>query len=420
MFTSQVRSIRAPGFVEFIALIASLMSIQALAVDAMLPAFPAIIEALHVRDANRVQWVLSAYMIGLGFGQLLWGTLSDRFGRRAILLVGIAAYFAAALACALAATLPALMFWRFLHGIAAASVTVCRSVIRDLYQGRQMARVLSLTFVVFLLMPMLAPSLGAAILLAAGWRTIFSVCAMLAAAVFFWALVRLPETLHAEYRSALSASQIKSAARLVLTNRSSLCYSLAVTAIFGSLLTYVATVQQIFSVTFARASLMPRIFALCAGMMGLAAFLNSRIVERLGMRMISHSALLALIFISGVHVLVVLAGLENLWTFAILQAATMACTGLASSNFGAMAMEPLGSVAGIAASLQGFISILGAAVIGAALGRLFHGTTLPLAGGTFVCALCALALVLLAEKGKLFQPHHPEKCKQGEAHAVPH
>jgi len=290
--------------------------------------------------------------------------------------------------------------------MAAASVTVSRSVIRDLYSGRAMARVLSLTFIVFLIVPTLAPSLGQLILLVAPWRYIFIACGVFASVVLLWATFRLPETLHPEHRMTLTRPHIAAAVRLVMGDRTSLCYTLALTVMFGALMAYVGTVQQIFSDAFHRPGLMPRMFALCAVTMGCAAFVNSRLVERLGMRLISHTALCCLIGIAGLHVIVAAAGAELLWTFVAFQAATMACFSLSVSNFGAMAMEPIGAVAGIGASLQGFVSTFAGALLGAGIGRLFNGTTVPLAAGTLCCGLLSLVFVLFAEKGRLFMQHH--------------
>jgi len=308
--------------------------------------------------------------------------------------------------CALAGNFIALLSWRLTHGLAAASVVVARSVIRDLYSGRAMARVMSLTFVVFLIVPILAPSLGQLILLLAPWRDIFLVFGAYAAAIALWAYLRLPETLHPEFRLTLTLPHVLGALRLVLGERASLCYTLAITIMFGSLLSYVGMVQQIFADVFHRASWMPAVFALCAISMGAAAYMNSRIVERIGMRAVSHTALLLFIGITAVHALIAALGLERLWSFVLLQSATMACFSLTASNFGAMAMEPVGAVAGIGASLQGFITTLGGALLGAAIGRQFNGSTLPLAGGALCCGLLALLLVLLAERGRLFRPHH--------------
>jgi MFS transporter, DHA1 family, multidrug resistance protein len=394
------------GFREFVVMVAALMATQALAVDTMLPALPTIAAALQLLNQNRSQWIVTAYLVGVGCGQLFWGQFSDRYGRRPVLLIGLAVYAVAAVLTGLSTSFTTLLAWRFAHGLAAASMVVSRSVIRDLYSGRHMARVMSLTFIVFLMVPVLAPSLGQLILWLAPWRSIFLIFGAFAAAVFVWVLLRLPETLHPEYRLTLTRDHIAHAAALVLGNRTSLCYTLAVTVLFGSILAYVGMVPQIFEYVFHRASLMPTMFALCAACMGVTAFLNSRIVERVGMRIISHLGLLLFITITGVHVLIAGLGLERLWTFVVLQSATMACIGLTASNFGAMAMEPVGSVAGIGASLQGFVSTFGGAVVGALIGRQFNGATLPLAGGAFACGLSSLLFVLLAEQGRLFRPHH--------------
>src|ERR1700684_2943572 len=188
------------GFTEFVVLAAAMMATQAIAIDGMLAAFSVIGRAMQVANENHVQWIITAYMTGMGCGQLFWGLMSDRFGRRPILIGGLGLYVLAALLCGLAGSFPTLLAWRLVHGLAAASVVVTRSVIRDLYSGRHMARVMSLTFMVFLTIPILAPSLGALILMAAPWRYIFFVCAIFAAVVCAWVSWRLPETLHPEYR----------------------------------------------------------------------------------------------------------------------------------------------------------------------------------------------------------------------------
>jgi DHA1 family bicyclomycin/chloramphenicol resistance-like MFS transporter len=265
---------------------------------------------------------------------------------------------------------------------------------------------MSLTFVVFLIVPILAPSVGQLILIFAPWRYIFIVCAVFASVVWLWALLRLKETLHPEYRLDLTRSHIARAVRLVLGNRTSLNYTLALTVMIGALMAYVGMVAQIFSDVFRRPSLMPAMFALCAVTMGFAAFMNSRFVERLGMRLISHTALLCYVGVTALHVLVAALGVEQLWTFVAFQAVTMACFSLSVSNFGAMAMEPIGTVAGIGASLQGFVSTFAGALVGAAIGRQFNGTTVPLAAGALCCGLVSLVFVLFAEQGRLFRRHH--------------
>lgn len=397
---------RSVGFKEFVGLAAALMATQAISVDAMLPALPVIADAFRVSDANRTQLIVTAYVVGVGLGQLFWGLLSDHFGRRPILLIGLIACVIAAVLCGLTTNFSTLLAWRTVHGIAAASVVIGRSAVRDRFSGRQMARVMSLTFIVFLMIPVIAPTLGQLVLWVAPWRSIFLLFGAYASCVFVWVMVRLPETLHPEYRLVLSRAHIAHAMKLVLAGRISLCYTLSLTIMFGSILAYVGTVQQIFQDVFHRASLMPEIFAICAASMGVTSYVNSRLVERVGMRTISQIGILLFILVTAVHTVVVLMKLESLWTFVVLQSVTLACIGLTASNFGAMAMEPVGTVAGIGASLQGFISSIGGALIGALIGRFFDGSTLPLALGTLLCGLTSFGFLIYAEHGRLFHPHH--------------
>jgi DHA1 family bicyclomycin/chloramphenicol resistance-like MFS transporter len=402
------RSRRIPGFTEFVALIAILQALQALGIDVMLPALPIIGRSLAISDANRQQWIIAAYIAGMGAGQLVWGILADRYGRRPIMLIGLALYMAAAALSALAQHETPMLLFRFAHGAAAASAVVCRSVVRDLYSGRQMARVMSLTFIVFLIVPVLAPSIGQLILLWLPWRWTFGCCALAGALMMVWAALRLPETLHPEYRLTITAGHVLHSARVVLTDPVSIFHTLAMTLMFGWLIAYVGSVQQIFAVVFHRPELMPAMFALCASSMGLTSWLNSRLVERLGMRRIGHAALLLFIAVALLHTILASLGIENMASFVIFQSLSMACLGLASGNFGTMAMEPLAAIAGIGAALQGFISSVGAAIIGALIGAQFGGTTTPLATGALLVGLLALLMVLIAERGRLFRPHHAD------------
>jgi DHA1 family bicyclomycin/chloramphenicol resistance-like MFS transporter len=395
--------VKALGFRELVVLTAAMMACQALAIDAMLPALPTIGGALGVSNANGVQWIVLAYIVGLGCGQLFWGMFSDRFGRRRILLIGLGCYALAALLCGFTRSFAALLAWRFVHGAAAASVVIARSVIRDLYSGRRMARVMSLTFIVFLMSPVVAPSLGQLLLVVAPWRSLFLLIGAFGACVWCWSLLRLPETLHPEYRLPLQLGRILKALRLVLGHRAALFYALGVACVMGALFAYVSMVQQIFADIFHRARWMPGLFAACAAAMGVASYLNSRLVERLGMRVISHSGLLLLLAASLVHLLLALLGVDTLFSFTLLQAVTLACVGLIVANFGTLAMEPMGAVAGIAASLQGFISMTGGALAAALIGRTFQRSTVPLALGSSLCTLCAIGCVLLAEQGRLFR-----------------
>ena len=406
MHTEPSRPLARPiGFREFLVLTAAIMACQAIAVDTMLPALPAIGRDLGVTDPNRTQWVITIYIAGVGLGQLFWGALSDRFGRRRVLLTGFTFYVIAALAVGVSGSFQTLLAWRFAHGIAAASMVISRSIIRDLYGGRQMARVMSLTFIVFIMVPIVAPSIGQLVLLLAPWRALFHVFFGFAAAVLVWVYFRLPETLHPEYRITLTVAHIARAVGKVAADRASLWYTLSVALMFGSVIGYVGMMPQIFGAVFHRPSLMPAVFALCAASMGVSSFLNSTVVERFGMRIISQTGLLVFIVASGLHTVVAALGAETLRTFIVLQGATMGCLGLIMANFGAMAMEQMGSVAGIAASLQGCVGTAGGAVVAALMGERFNGSTLPLAFGALLCGLASLAFVSFAEGGRLFRPH---------------
>ena len=226
-----------------------------------------------------------------------------------------------------------------------------------------------------------------------------------AAVILLWVYFRLPETLHPEYRMTLTAGHVARAVGKVAADRASLWYTLSVALMFGSVIGYVGMMPQIFGAAFHRPSLMPAVFALCAAAMGVSSFLNSRVVERFGMRIISQMGLLIFIVASGLHTLVAALGAETLRTFIVLQGATMCCLGLIMANFGAMAMEQMGPVAGIAASLQGCVGTAGGAVVAALMGQRFNGSTLPLACGALLCGLVSLCFVLCAEGGRLFRPH---------------
>ena len=387
----------------FIVLIASLMSLQALGVDAMLPALSSIGRSLHVVGENTTQWVIAAYVYGFGAMQLVYGPLADRYGRRPILLVSMTGFVIASVIASVAASFPLLIAARVLQGTMAASTRVLTtSIVRDCYTGRTMARIMSLAQMLFFVVPIMAPTVGSAILLVGPWRWIFWFLALFATVVTSWAALRLPETLVVEKRRAISVDSLMSAWGQTLSNRFSLGYALASTAMFGSILGYVNSSQQIFGEVFRRPDIFPLAFAITAGAMGTMTFANAQLVERFGTRRLSHSALLALIVISLAHARVELSGHETLVIYLALQAMTMACFGLTGSNFAAMAMEPVGHIAGTASSVQGFISTVGGATIGIVIGQSFNGTPLPVTAGFLIVAIVALAVVLVTEGGHLF------------------
>jgi DHA1 family bicyclomycin/chloramphenicol resistance-like MFS transporter len=389
---------------EFVAMMAATMALHAVAIDAMLPALPLIGQQFAVGDDNELQWIVTAFIMAAGAGQLIYGPLSDRFGRRPVLLSGIAVYVVLTLVAGLAPRLGWLLAARVLQGFSiAATSVVARSIVRDRYSGSTMARVMSVIFLVFLIVPILAPSVGQLLLLVVNWRGIFVFLAACAAVVAAWIAVRLPETLAPAGRRPLAAAHLYEAARFVLTEPTSILYTLGMTAMFGSLLAYVSTLPQIFASAFHAPQLMAGCFAICAGAMGVASFLNSRIVERVGMHAISHAALVAYIGVTALHALVAWHGAESLVSFVVFQSVTMACFGLAVSNFGAIAMQPMGAIAGSAASIQGVISTIGGGAVATLIGQQWSGSVFFLPAGAFCCGIAALICVLIAEKARLFR-----------------
>jgi DHA1 family bicyclomycin/chloramphenicol resistance-like MFS transporter len=392
-----------PGFVEFVCLIALMMALAALAIDSMLPALPDIGEALGVQSANTRQWVVTAFLLGFGAAQIVYGPLADRYGRKPVLMIGVGLYVLFSIVAMLAPTFETLILARIGQGLGAAVTRVLAvSIVRDRYSGRQMARVMSLSFLVFLGVPILAPTVGQAVLLVAPWEAIFGVLTLAGLILMVWAGLRLPETLHVEDRLPIQAGRILSAFRLVLTNRISMGYTLAMTAITAALFGFINSAQQIFFDVFQAPALFTTVFAGIAGGMAVASILNARLVEKLGSRLIGHSALLGFIAMASLHALVVATGHETIWTFAVLQALTMFCFGLLAGNFGSMAMEPMGHIAGTASSVQGFVSTIVGSLAGFAIGQAFNGTVQPLTLGFTACGLTALVFVLYAERGRLF------------------
>lgn len=389
---------------EFVAFIAALMAVNALGVDLMLPALSDIGRDLSVGAANHRQWVVTVYMLGFGTGQLAYGPLADRFGRKPVLIATLIGFVGASIFAAASATFPALLGARLLQGLMSASTRVIAvAIVRDGSSGRQMARTMSVAQMIFFLVPILAPTLGQGLLVIGPWRFIFYALGGFAAFVLAWTLVRLPETLPVARRTAISLATLRYSYRLTLTNRYSIGYAIAASLTFGGIIAFVSSAQQVFVDEFGAGDRFTLLFALCAGAMGIASFLNSRLVERLGTRLISQSAVLGLIALSVLHLAVVEAGWETLATYMFFQSLSMTCIGLCGSNFGAMAMEPVGQIAGTASSVQGFITSVGAVLVGSAIGQSYSGTTLPLTLGYLAIGVAVLAIVYVVEGGQLFR-----------------
>jgi len=395
------------GFPEFVIVIASIMALNPLAMDMMLPALPNIASAFHITVANRPQMVLSTFLIGFGVGQFVMGPLSDRFGRRPILLGGMTVYFIASLLAIAAPSFETLLLARALQGLGtSATRVIATSIVRDCYAGRRMASVMSLTMMVFIAVPVVAPAFGQAVLLLTQWRGIFIVLMLYGVVALAWSALRMPETLPETRRRSLAVGEVLDAFRQTVTNRQTLGYALVAGGVLGSLFAYVFTSQQVFTDIYKLGHYFPLAFAAIAVGTAIAGFVNSRLVGRLGMRVISHGALLGFVAIAATMLVAEKIQMLPLPLFMVLSALMMFAFGLMIANFTALAMEPQGHIAGTASSLYGSITTLLGIGIGTTIGQDYDGTLLPFATGFFLCTLAALAVVLVVEKGRLFRSHN--------------
>jgi MFS transporter, DHA1 family, multidrug resistance protein len=386
------------SFLEFVALMAAAMALGALAVDLMLPALATIGTELAVTHLNQLQWIVDVFLVGNGCGQLFYGPLADRFGRRPVLLWTLSVYILMSLFASFAASLTHLLWARLLQGIAvAASAVVIRSVIRDCYSGNRLASVTSTVLLVFLIAPVIAPNLGQWLLHFIPWQGLFVLLALSGLVVCIWMAVRLPETLDPAHKRSLHPREILSAYRYVLRHRAAVAYTLASTVMFGALIGYVSTVPQIFKDAFKAPERMGITFSITASAMAVGALINSQIVERYGMRRVSRWSIKGYIAVSFIHVLVCLVTTEGIWLFTALQALTMTCSALTTSNYNALAMQPMGALAGSAASLQGVTATIGGGVVAAIIGSFWSGSIYVLPLGTLVAGVLSLLLVTHAD-----------------------
>jgi DHA1 family bicyclomycin/chloramphenicol resistance-like MFS transporter len=397
------------GRAQFIAMMAALMALNALAIDIMLPGLQQIGAALGVENENHRQYVVSAYLFGFGIAQLFYGPISDRFGRRTPLLIGLGIYIVSAIAVVFVPSFAGLLILRFIQGIGSAATRVISvSIVRDVFGGRAMAEVMSLIMMVFMIVPIIAPGTGQLVLLFGDWHLIFVFIAVVAVIVTIWVARKLPETLDPADVRPFTVKSIVAGFLIVLTNRMALCYTLASTFIFGALFGFINSAQQVYVGIYQLGVWFPVAFAAVALFMSISAFLNSRWVGRLGMRKLSHAAIIGFVVVTFLWLTVQLLSSEPMpfLLFLAFFAMAMFLFGLIASNFNSLAMEPLGHVAGTASSVLGFMGTVGGAIIGASIGQAFDGTATPMVAGFFTVSVIGLFFVLIGEKGKLFQPHN--------------
>lgn len=373
----------APTRGGLVVLVASSAALAALGIDALLPALPQIGKQLHVQIENHLQWLISSYFLGLGAGQLIFGTLSDALGRKPVLIGGVLAYAVFSVISVFLPSFTGLLVARTVQGFfAAAASVVTRSIVRDLHRGPVMAQILSTAFAVFLLVPILGPALGQLALLFVPWRALFLLMAALGVLHACWFGPRWPETLPEAERRRPDLRQLRAVSAFVFTEPASLFCSLASALLGGWMLAYVAMMPQLFQHTFARPEWMAGALGVCASAMSAGSLISARLVERLGPMRIAATALVAFVTSALLHVAWIAMGHETLVSFIVLQAITLAAMGLGSSNLSACAMENMGRVAGTAASLQGVVTMAGSAILSSLVGAGFNGGVawVPLSG----------------------------------------
>ena len=390
-----------PG--EFVPLIALLMSLVALAIDAMLPALPAIGRDLEAPRPNDVQFVITSLFLGLGLGQMLFGPLSDRIGRRPAIHAGLVLFMIGCLVSIFAPTFETMIVGRVLQGIGVAGpriVTV--ALVRDQYEGRQMARLMSFAMAVFILVPTVAPALGQVILWLGSWRAIFTTFFAIAAIAFAWFALRQPETLPAERRRPFSVRAIGQAVGETLRIRAALGYTLATGFVFAPFVAYLSSAQQIFQEAYRTGALFPVYFGVLALAIGCASLVNGRLVVKHGMRRLSKAATVSIVLVSLVAWAGAFAfgGLPPLWLFMAYLLAVFLCIGLLFGNLNALAMEPLGHIAGVGAAVVASLATFISVPLGALVGQSFDGTIYAQIGAFAVFGAGTYAAMRWAEGGE--------------------
>lgn len=394
---------KMPSKGEFIALIAMLFAIIAFSIDAMLPALPRIGAELSPADPNRAQLIVIAFVLGMGVATLVAGPMSDAFGRKPVILGGALLYMLGAALAWAAPTLELLLLARLLQGVGAAGPRVVgMAIVRDLYGGREMARILSFIMLVFMLVPAVAPLVGSWIITAAGWRAMFGAFVLFAAVASLWLMLRLPESLPRAARRPMRVAVLRDAVGEVLTHPVVRLSIMAQTMGYVMLFTTISLIQPVFDQVFQRGEDFPLWFAGMAVVTGSASVLNAALVMRLGMQRLPMAAFGGQLILSSIMTLCWLAGLRGdamFGVYVVWQCTVLFQSGLTVGNLNAIAMEPMAHVAGTAASVIGAISTVSGALIAAPIALVFNGTPLPMTLG--VGGASAVAFVLMWRLGRL-------------------
>jgi DHA1 family bicyclomycin/chloramphenicol resistance-like MFS transporter len=394
------------GRVEFIALMAMMLASVAFSIDAMLPALPEIGAELSPARPENAPLILSMFLLGMGVGTFFTGPLSDTFGRKRVILVFSWLFIIGAAIAWISQSLEMVLAARVLQGIGAAGPrVVTTAIIRDRFAGRQMAQVLSVVMMIFVIVPAIAPLLGALIISVTGWRGIFAAFITFALIYSVWMMVRLPETLPVEARRPLRFRLVLAAVREVVTNRVTCLSILVQMLIMAMLFLTLMLVQPIYETVYDRGAEFPFWFFFVALIAGTASLLNALLVVRIGMWALITAALVAQIVLSGAFVAFDLgSGLYGFYLFLLWQTSIFFQAGLSFGNLNALAMEPMGHIAGMAASVISAISTVGAVMISGPIGVMFNGRETMLVASVLVLAVVSLGLMMIMQRGKAAAP----------------
>jgi DHA1 family bicyclomycin/chloramphenicol resistance-like MFS transporter len=392
---------------ELVVMVALLMSLNALTIDGMLPALGQMAAEFGVTSGNDRQMVVAVYLLASGLGSLVPGVIADRFGRRPVLLVSLVGYAVLSALITLVHTFPLLLAVRGLTGLVASGLMVApMAIIRDRYEGDRMARLMSLVSAVFITVPVIAPSIGQAVLLVAGWRAIFLGLAGLALLAAVWVWARLPETLHPADRQRVDLPTIGRNMRTTLIRRESIGYVLGSSMLFGAVFGYVNSAQQLIGEHFKAGAWFPVIFGGTAATLAISNIVNSRIVERFGARRVSHTGMIVFVAVSALQMWAAVYRDGALAWFVPLMSINLMLLGFLGANFSSIAMQPFAHLAGAASSVQTFIRMSGAALVGMAIGQAYDGTARPFAFALLIGSVLAFLFVFYSERGKLFRRFH--------------
>lgn len=385
---------------EFTLLVALMMSIVAISIDALLPALGFIAKAVPLDYPNQIQYVISMLFLGMALGQLVCGPLSDALGRKKILYGGIFLFLCGSAVCFFATSIEGLLLGRFIQGLGVAGPYISAiSIVRDKYAGNEMARIMSLVMMIFIMVPAIAPSLGQAVLLVSSWRYIFVLYVVYASIIGVWIFLRLEETLPADNRIPFTRKGFIEGFKEVISNYSTMCYTLCMGLFFGSFMGYLNSSQQIFQELFNTGKMFTVYFGVLALLFGAASMVNARFVQKWGMEYLCSRATMGIILSSGIFLIIQLITPPVLWHFLIYAAVLFFCFGLVFGNVNAMAMEPMGHVAGIASAVIGATSSILSMVIGTTIGQMYDSTLIPLTCGfVFLATLCLVILNLAKQR----------------------